>query len=133
MDPILFRSIERIVIAVGGIIFAYLGYRLYRHGITEGASKIKIESRWWKLLLSGTGPGLIFMLFGTIILVAGLYLGGIEVAERTRVRGTTDRQIEKLQKEIETIRITVMKSEKLPISQKQFKELEARVSKLEKR
>jgi hypothetical protein len=35
MDPTIMRTIERLVIVTGGIVFAYLGYRLYINGVEK--------------------------------------------------------------------------------------------------
>ena len=73
MDPVMFRGIERLLIVVGGIFLAYLGYRLFTRGIAEGASKLDVKTAWAKVVFSGTGPGLIFMLAGTGILIAAIW------------------------------------------------------------
>jgi len=62
----------------GGVLFAYLGYKLYLHGITQGRSLVTIEPKMGRLLLSGMGPGL-FCIFGAIVLVVALYYGGASV------------------------------------------------------
>lgn len=76
MDPILLRGIERIVIALGAVCFAYLGYRLYQAGVTRGKTQATVHSPLLKFALSGTGPGLFFMAFGAAVLVSGLATGG---------------------------------------------------------
>ncbi|TGM10265.1 hypothetical protein EHQ81_19345 [Leptospira selangorensis] len=83
MDPIVFRGIERLIIAFGGIFFGYLGYRLFIHGITTKKSDLKFESAGMNIVFSGTGPGLFFMIFGGIILITSLYSGGVSVSEKT--------------------------------------------------
>jgi len=76
MDPIVWRGIERLVISVGSIIIAYLGYRLYLHGVKSGKNTVEVESPLLKFALSGTGPGLFFMAFGACVLSISLYTGG---------------------------------------------------------
>lgn len=82
MDAIIIRAVERIIVAFGGIIFAYLGYRLYVIGITKGRGELKAESKFYTLIFSGTGPGLFFMMFGGLILLTSLFTG---YAEKTEV------------------------------------------------
>ena len=75
-DPIVLRGIERIFVVVGGIIFGYFGYRLFIFGVDKGDAKISAKSYFYKIVFSGTGPGLFFMAFGAIILVTALFTGG---------------------------------------------------------
>ena len=75
MDPILLRGLERIIIIAGAIIFAYLGYRLYRVGVEKAIEHLTEESKFSMLFLSGTGPGLFFMVFGGIVLTIALFTG----------------------------------------------------------
>ena len=69
----MFRGIERLMIVVGGLIFGYLGYRLFLYGIDQGNGKLETESKFFKLTFSGSGPGLFFMAFGALILINGVY------------------------------------------------------------
>lgn len=86
MDPIIFRGIERLLIIIGGIFFGYLGYRLFVKGLTAGEGTLKYESRFMKVLFSGTGPGLFFMAFGAIVLMVAIAKGG---ATATTIKETT--------------------------------------------
>lgn len=52
MDPIIFRGIERLLIIIGAIFFAYLGYRLFVKGLTAGEGNLNFESKAGK---SGIG------------------------------------------------------------------------------
>jgi hypothetical protein len=81
MDPIVFRGIERLLIVAGGIVFGYLGYRLFEKGLTAGEGNLKFESKALKIIFSGTGPGLFFMAFGAVILVVALWIGGVSIKE----------------------------------------------------
>ena len=73
MDPDVLRMIERIVIALGGVLSVYLGYRLFSqvplHTNSEG--KFEIEGYGGVTLLR-VGPGVFFALFGAWILWFGL-------------------------------------------------------------
>jgi len=72
VDPLVLRAIERFMIVGGAIIFGFFGFGLFSRGIEKGHNKLAAESRWFKIVFSGTGPGLFFMAFGAIILVTAL-------------------------------------------------------------
>lgn len=74
--PIEWRGAERLMIAAGAMLFGYLGYRLYRLGVTEGATRLKLESTVANVALSGAGPGIVFLAFGAFTLLFALYYGG---------------------------------------------------------
>ena len=76
IDPILFRGTERIIVVVGAIIFAYMGYKLFLFGVNQGRGKLEVKSEIFKVIFSGSGPGLFFMAFGGVILVFSLTFGG---------------------------------------------------------
>lgn len=71
-----YRGIERWMIILGGLIFAYLGYKLFLYGVDKGHGKLETENQFFKLTFSGSGPGLFFMAFGALILVSGVYSTG---------------------------------------------------------
>lgn len=73
-----FRSLERIIIVLGGMLFAYLGYKLYLKGVEGGDTEVEMESDWMELVVTGQGLGLAFMACGAITLVAALVWGGVE-------------------------------------------------------
>jgi len=83
MDPIFFRGIERLLIVLGAVFFGYLGYRLFLKGISSGEGNLNVQSSFGKIVLSGTGPGLFFMAFGAIVLVAMVVKGEVSVTEST--------------------------------------------------
>ncbi len=72
------RAFERLLVVVSAGFIAYLGYKLFVFGSTEGSSKLKMESEWLKLVFSGSAPGLFFVLCGAIILAISLLKGSIE-------------------------------------------------------
>ena len=76
MDPILFRGIERLTIVAGAVFIAFLGFRLFIHGKERGRGELKVESDILKLVVSGQGPGLFFMVFGALILIFAVANGG---------------------------------------------------------
>jgi hypothetical protein len=68
------RMFERIVIALGGILSIFLGYRLFMIATpdvrpTSGGS---FKSALFTMSLSKVGPGVFFALFGAYILVTGI-------------------------------------------------------------
>lgn len=75
-DSITWRGMERLLVVLGAIVFAFLGYKLYTLGIAEGSSKVDVSSRWIAFAVSGTGPGLVLMALGAMILVLAMLTGG---------------------------------------------------------
>lgn len=75
MVTVLMRGLERCIITIGAILIAYLGYKLFLHGITKGRGELTAKAKFINIVLSGSGPGLFFMAFGAIVLLAGLYSG----------------------------------------------------------
>ena len=92
-DPIIWRGIERLLIALGGIVFAYLGYRLYVQGITRGRGEAQVKSPILQFALSGTGPGLFFMAFGAIVLSISLSTGGSSTTVTEDIIDNTTEQV----------------------------------------
>ena len=72
-DLLFYRGIERWMVVVGGLIYAYLGYRLFLYGVDQGNGKLEAENQFFKFTFSGSGPGLFFMAFGGMILIASVY------------------------------------------------------------
>lgn len=71
-----YRGIERWMIVLGGLIFGYLGYKLFLYGVDQGHGKLQAENQFFKVTFSGSGPGLFFMAFGALILVSSVYSTG---------------------------------------------------------
>lgn len=80
-----YRAIERVLVVLGGMFFAYLGYRLLIFGVSEGISKLEGQSAFFKITFSGTGAGLICMFFGAVILIISLYTGKKESRIKPRL------------------------------------------------
>jgi len=72
-NPMFLRGIERVIINLGAILMTYLGYKLFIFGIEKGYAKLTAETKFYKIVFSGTGPGLFFMAFGAIVLIAALF------------------------------------------------------------
>lgn len=66
------RGIERIIIALSASLFCFLGYKLFRHGVTKGYGSLSFQSKLLKIVFSGTGPGLFFMAFGALVLIVAV-------------------------------------------------------------
>lgn len=77
MTPETLAALERILIVQTGAFFAFLGFRLYVLGVTKGLSKLQAKSQLGEFVMSGTGPGIVFMAFGGIVLVYALATSGI--------------------------------------------------------
>ena len=78
MDAIMWRGAERLLIVVASMMIEYLGYALFRDG-KESYNTVDFESKVGKIVISGTGPGLVFMIFGATVLVSALIYGGATV------------------------------------------------------
>jgi hypothetical protein len=77
MDLGTLRFIERFIIVLAATAFGYFGYKLFVFGRTRGASQMQVESKLFKLVFSGTAPGLFFMLCGASVLIVALLKGGV--------------------------------------------------------
>ena len=73
VDLLFYRGIDRWTVVVGGLIYAYLGYRLFLYGVDQGNGKLEAENQFFKFTFSGSGPGLFFMAFGGMILISSVY------------------------------------------------------------
>lgn len=82
MNSIHFVGLERVLVVCGSILVAYLGFRLYALGLVSGRTALSSESKLWSFTVSGTGPGLMFMACGVIVMVAALFTGKGEVSEQ---------------------------------------------------
>lgn len=125
MDPMTFRGVERILIALGGVFFGYLGYCLFKSGLTVGEGNLKLESKTLKLLFTGTGPGLFFMAFGAIVLVVCIIKGGV-TKEETITSAITEMKDSARQSrtELSEVRETVQKLREESALQRKISTLE---------
>lgn len=85
MDWIFYRGIERWLIVIGGLVFAYFGYKLYLYGVDKGMGKLQAENQFFKIALSGSGPGLFFMAFGAMILMSLAFIQAEGTTETTHI------------------------------------------------
>ncbi|QDT40716.1 hypothetical protein Pan241w_07740 [Gimesia alba] len=72
---ILMISTYRIVSLIVGLGFAYMGYKLFLHGVFDKAGELQAAWGEKKLLLKQAAPGTFFSLFGTVIIVVALWKG----------------------------------------------------------
>ena len=72
---ILMISTYRIVSLIVGLGFAYMGYKLFIHGVFDKAGELQAAWGEKKLLLKQAAPGTFFSLFGTVIIVVALWKG----------------------------------------------------------
>ena len=66
-------GVQLILIISAGIIFVILGYKLYLYGVDRGQGKLRSKSESYKLIFSGSGPGLLFMFLGGLIVIFSIY------------------------------------------------------------
>lgn len=68
---------------LSGVVAIALGYKLFTRGIYKGGAGIKVEG--WKaaVAMDRGGPGLLFALFGAIVLVVGILRPVTASHERT--------------------------------------------------
>lgn len=72
---ILMISTYRIVSLFVGLGFAFMGYKLFMHGVFDKAGELQAAWGEKKLLLKQAAPGTFFSLFGTVIIVIALWKG----------------------------------------------------------
>ena len=82
-NPLLIRGIERILIVIVAGVFAYLGFRLFVLGHSSGPGKLSAKTKLGEIILSGAGPGLFFMAFGGLVLLASVFHGDYKYSETT--------------------------------------------------
>jgi len=77
-SPVLWRGIERLFIVLVTAVFGWMGHRLFMFGITEGQAKLSAEGHYYKIIFSGTAPGLFLMVVAGLALLTALWKGGIK-------------------------------------------------------
>ncbi|KPK35970.1 MAG: hypothetical protein AMJ65_16930 [Phycisphaerae bacterium SG8_4] len=75
-SPVLWRGIERLFIVLVTAVFGWMGHRLFLFGITEGQAKLSAEGHYYKIIFSGTAPGLFLMVVAGLALLTALWKGG---------------------------------------------------------
>jgi len=77
-NPVLWRGIERLFIVLVTAVFGWMGHRLFMFGITEGQARLSAEGHYYKIIFSGTAPGLFLMVVAGLALLTALLKGGIK-------------------------------------------------------
>ena len=72
---ILIAAVYKIVSMCVGLLFGYMGYRLFMSGIWGKAGNLDAEFRDIKLVVKQAAPGTFFALFGTIIVAFSVFTG----------------------------------------------------------
>lgn len=73
--------VEKALILGVGVALAWMGYRLFSHGFSQGTGASAEEDLWKQFL-----PGFAFSVFAGVVIVVGLNLpsGGSQVADQIR-------------------------------------------------
>jgi TonB family protein len=80
-DAIFLKGVQLILIILAGLIFLVIGYKLFHYGIDKGRSKLRNQSETYKIIFSGSGPGLFFMVFGGLVLLFAIISIGIQTKD----------------------------------------------------
>jgi hypothetical protein len=72
---ILSLTIYKVVTILAGLAFAFMGYKLFIHGIFMGAGELHTNWENRSLVLRKAAPGTFFALFGTLVLCVSLWRG----------------------------------------------------------
>jgi hypothetical protein len=111
LTSILFlRSLQLIFIILAGIICVIVGYKLFLYGVDKGRSKLRFKSEIYRLLFSGSGPGLIFMVLGGLIVIYSIYSIGITsdlLQYNKGLAGNAEASSKPLTQEIEADAVTI--------------------------
>ena len=75
MDAVDWRGLQQVLIVVLAGLTTFLGYRLYGQGLTAGDVRADVKSGVWGFTIIGTGPGLLFMVLGSIVMFMGVHRG----------------------------------------------------------
>ena len=71
--PDFLQTAQVLLIVIGSIFFAFLGYKLFMYGIETGLNKVKTTSKAQRIFYSGIGPGSILMALGIVGLFVSLF------------------------------------------------------------
>jgi hypothetical protein len=78
-SPVFWRGLERCLIVIGAICFGYLGSNLYLSGVKNTPFELNAQIPLPHLMVSGVGPGAIFMVFGVIVMIIAVYTSRAKV------------------------------------------------------
>jgi hypothetical protein len=68
-------TLYKVVTILAGLAFAFMGYKLFVHGIFKNAGELQTNWENRKLVLKKAAPGTFFALFGTVIVCTSLLRG----------------------------------------------------------
>lgn len=90
MEPDIFRSTERILVVLGGIMSIYFGYRLFLQvpSAKTGDGTFKFP-KFGEIALTHVAPGVFFAFFGAAVLVMSL-LSKVETTFSATGRSTAE-------------------------------------------
>jgi len=72
---LLVASIFRYVLVIAGVVFAYMGYRLFILGYFEKAGELRAAFGNNHIILKQVAPGVFFALLGVATIAVGVYRG----------------------------------------------------------
>jgi hypothetical protein len=108
------RLAERILIAAGGILSVYLGYKLfYVSSLKEGSGSLK--SSLFDVSLTKVGPGIFFALFGSFVMVTSLNASVSYQSTRT-AEPTTSSNTQLVEASAKLLQVIDLTTNKLPDS-----------------
>lgn len=81
-NPVLWRGIERLFIVSVTATFGWMGHRLFMFGITEGQARLSAQGDYYKIIFSGTAPGLFLMVVAGVALLTALWKSGVRASTR---------------------------------------------------
>ena len=90
-NPVLWRGIERLFIVLVTAVFGWMGHRLFMFGITEGQARLSAEGHYYKIIFSGTAPGLFLMVVAGFALLTALLKGGIKADTKDKKKDKLSR------------------------------------------
>ena len=90
-NPVLWRGIERLFIVSVTAVFGWMGHRLFMFGITEGQARLSAEGHYYKIIFSGTAPGLFLMVVAGLALLTALLKGGIKADTKDKKKDKLSR------------------------------------------
>jgi len=90
-NPVLWRGIERLFIVLVTAVFGWMGHRLFMFGITDGQARLSAEGHYYKIIFSGTAPGLFLMVVAGLALLTALWKGGIKADTKDKKKDERSR------------------------------------------
>jgi hypothetical protein len=106
MNAVDWRGLERIIIVLAAMIISILGYLLFKAGITS-YNTVDVKTSFGKIIISGTGPGLSFMIFSVFVLIYAIKSGGASVVTDAKLNQVTE-SLDTLKKSHENLKTQVL-------------------------